>query len=303
MKQIITSAFLIICFILNCDGQNFREEFNALLTKKDTVAAEKLLANWKGAKNNDPEFYTAAFNLYVTKSRTEVITVGKNPKGGNVLQLMDQDTNKKEPAGYIYSETYYKPAILKIGFEYIDTGIIKYPSRLDMRFGKIYMLGETQDYESFTKEIIKTIDYSNVSKNKWTWTNNEPTKEDPKEFLLSSIQNYVMQLYNTGDDSLLDNMRRIAETALKYYPDHVESLTNVAITYMVKGEYDKALPLLLKAEKIAPKDYIVLSDIALCYARKKDTKNAIKYYELTAKYGSDEIKESANKELENLKKK
>jgi Flp pilus assembly protein TadD len=110
-----------------------------------------------------------------------------------------------------------------------------------------------------------------------------------------------MQLYNAGD-SQLNNMKAIAEAVLKYYPDHVENLSNLAITYLIQKDYTNALTPLLKAEKIAPTDYIVLNNIAYCYDTKGDKANAIKYYELTEKYGDERAKQSAKKKLAELKK-
>jgi tetratricopeptide (TPR) repeat protein len=191
---------------------------------------------------------------------------------------------------------------LKKGFDYIDKGLSKYPNRLDMRFGKIYLLGQIENYEKFTAEIINTIDYSHVNKNKWTWADNKPLG-DPENFMLSSIQDYQLQLYNTENDNLIENMKRIAEAVLKYYPEHIESLSNISIVFMLQKQYDKALDTLLKAEKLNPKDCIVLNNIAQTYKLKGDTINAIKYYKLTIQYGDDQAKNYANGQIEELLKK
>ena len=98
-------------------------------------------------------------------------------------------------------------------------------------------------------------------------------------------------------------MKRIAETVLKYYPDHIESLSNLSIVLMLQKQYDKALELLLKAKKLNPKDYIVLNNIAQAYKLKGDTKNAIKYYELTIKYGDKQAKQYAKEQIKELEKK
>lgn len=283
-------------------GQTFKPQFNDLVSKKDTLGQKQLLAKWEKSNSNDPELFVAYFNYFVIKSKNEMITLGQNPKGKDVLQVNDQDTSKKEPVAFIYGDTYYNPDLLSKGFGWINKGIEKYPNRLDMRFGKIYMFGKIKDYEAFTKEIIKTIDYSAINENKWTWADGKPV-DKPQEFILSSIQEYQNQLYNTGDDALLDNMKRIAEEVLKYYPNHVESLSNLSIVYLLQGQYDKAFEPLLKAEKLSPEDYIVLSNIAQAYKLKGDSTNAIKYYELTLKYGDDQAKKYAQEQIAELKKK
>ena len=302
LKQTTFLIFSLTLLFNSATAQTNKQLFNDLVSKKDTVGQLQLLEKWEKTDKDDPELFVAYFNYFVRKSKKEILTLGQNPKGEDVLQIMDQDTTKKEPVAFMYGDTYYDPDLLSKGFDWINKGIEKHPNRLDMRFGKIYMFGQLEEYEKFTTEIIKTIDYSSVNKNKWTWADSKPL-DDPKEFMLSSIQNYQLQLYNTENDDLLDNMKRIAETVLKYYPDHVESLSNISIVFMLKKQYEKALEPLLKAEKLNPKDYIVLSNIAQAYKLKGDKKNAIKYYELTLKHGDDQAKKYAQGQIDELKKK
>ncbi|HHC80321.1 MAG TPA: tetratricopeptide repeat protein, partial [Flavobacteriia bacterium] len=101
---------------------------------------------------------------------------------------------------------------------------------------------------------------------------------------------------------LLNNMKQISETVLKYYPNNVESLSNISVVYLLNGEYDKGLAPLLKAEKINPKDYIVLGNIAQTYKLKGNKKMSIKYYEKMLKYGDGQTKEFAKEQIANLKK-
>jgi len=302
IKQISLLIFSLTLIFFQAKGQTFKKQFNDLVSNNDTIGQQQLLQKWEKNDRNDPELYVAYFNYYVNMSRNEIITLGQNPKGEHVLQIMDQDTTKKEPIGFIYSDTHYNPELLSSGFDWINKGIEKHPNRLDMRFGKVYMFGQIEDYENFTKEIIKTIDYSATNKNNWTWTDSKPV-DDPKNFMLGSIQDYQLQLYNTNNDSLLDNMKRIAETILKYYPEHIESLSNLSVVFIIQKQYDKALESLLKAEKLNPKDYIVLSNIAQAYKLKGDIKNAIKYYELTVENGDAEAKQYAKEQIKELEKK
>lgn len=302
LKHKTVLIFGLTFLISSAFGQNNKQLFNDLVSKQDTLGQKDLLEKWGKSNVNDPELFIAYFNHYVSKSKKDIITLGQNPKGQDVLKIMNQDTTKKEPIGFIYGDTYYNPNLLSKGFDWINKGIEKYPNRLDMRFGKIYMFGQIEDYENFTKEIIKTIDYSSINNNKWTWADNKPYEQTSKYFL-GDIQNYVLQLYNTENDALLDNMKQIAETVLKHYPDHIESLSNLSIVYLLKKEYDKALDPLLRAEKLAPKDFIVLSNIAQAYKLKGDNTTAIKYYELTSKYGDEQAKQYAIGQIEELKKK
>src|SRR5690606_4466652 len=130
------------------------------------------------------------FNFYIVQSRKEVMKLStEEPKNQKSLAISPQDTSQKE-MGFTYSVTYYDKNVMDTALSYINRGIELNPQRLDMRFGKIYMLGNMEEYQVFTDEIIKTIQHSNANNNKWLWTENKPL-DQPKEFMLNSIQDYV----------------------------------------------------------------------------------------------------------------
>ncbi len=297
MKRILGTLIAILISQIGF-SQDFQSEFQKYCQTNDTINQLNVLTEWNSANPKDAELFTSYFNYYFMKSRQEVLTLSTDEPNGEGLVLKD---SLNQTAGYLGSQIYYDQTELKKGFDKIDEGIKLYPNRLDMRFGKIYALGQITDWENFTSEIIKTIEYSSKNNNNWTWTNHENYDVEKKEFLLD-IQTYQLQLYNTRNDDLLKNMREIANKVLEYYPNHIESLSNLSITYLLIGEYDKGIEPLLRAEKINPKDYIILGNIAQGYKLKGDKKKAIEYYEKTAEFGDERAKEYAKQQLTELKK-
>jgi len=195
MKIKLTSLALLLILSLNqgC-GQAFKKQFNELVSKSDTAGQQQLLQQWAKADSSDPELYVAYFNFYVRKSKKSIVRLDPSGKGKGGFEVMEKDSSQKEPIAYLYGDSYYDPVILQRAMEYIDRGIKKQPNRLDMRFGKIYMYGQTRDYEKFTDEIIITINYSALNKNKWTWEDGKPL-DSPQYFFLNSLQDYQVQLY------------------------------------------------------------------------------------------------------------
>ena len=299
MKYIL---LMLACSIfVTTQAQTFKKQFGDAFSKKDTALQRQVLEKWEKENNNDAELYTAYYNYYVSKSKNSFIALGANPQGEKYYELTNTDTSKKEKI-FLYENKTYNSEMLIQAFKYINTGIEKFPTRLDMRFGKIYLLGQIENYALFTQDIIETIHYSDKIKNNWIWTDNKPV-EDPKKFMLGGIQEYILQLYDTENDSLLTNMKIISETVLMYYPDNVESLSDLSIVYLLQNNYDAALVELLKAEKISPKDAIVLNNIAHAYKLKGDKSNSIKYYEMVVKYGDEDSKHYAQDQIKQLKKK
>lgn len=281
-----------------CYGQDYKSEFTKSFQANDTVRQREILAEWDKADPRNPELYTSYFNYYFHKSRQELVLLSKEKPKGQSMSFQDSAGNV---AGHIGQQVNFNREILQKGLGKIDAGITLFPDRLDMRFGKIYALGQVKDWENFTNEIIKTIQYSSQNKNEWTWTNNEK-KANGESFFLNALQDYQVQLYNTGDDKLLDNMGSIAKEVLKFYPNHIESLSNLSLKYLVTGDYEKAIEILLKAEKIDPKDAIVLGNIAHGYKLKGDKGKAIEYYEKVTRCGDTEMIEFANDQIKELKK-
>ena len=275
-------------------GQTNYQKFKEFYQKNDTIAVQKLLEDWE--KVPDAEFYVSAVNYYFNKSKKEVLTLDKSVPKKEALEVKDDNGNV---VAYLSSKDLFDTNLLQKTFKYFDEGISKFPDRLDIRFGKVYILGQIEDYENFSKEIVKTIQYSTKNKNNWLWSENEKLEGGEKEFLLS-IQDYNNQIYDTNDDSLLKYMKQINEEVLKYYPNHVESLSNLSIVSLISKNYDEALSYLIKAEKLAPEDYIVLNNIAFAYKLKNDKTNAIKYYNLVKKFGTEEAKTQAENELKKL---
>ena len=297
MKRFLQISFLTLMPSILL-GQNYQTEFQNCCKAQDTTCQKETLMKWEKANPNDPELFTSYFNYHFVMAKQETISISEDTSTGQTLELKDSTDNV---VGFLGAQVYYNPIEVKRGFEKINKGIEKYPNRLDMRFGKIYVLGQMEDWESFTNEIIKTVKYSSKNKNKWTWTNNKK-QEDGRNLLLSSIQDYQVQLFNTREESLLPNVRKIAKAILDLYPDHIESLSNLSITYLLLGEFDAAIETLLKAEKINPEDFIILSNIAHGYKLKGDNDKAIEYYEKTIQYGDAQAKEFARQKIEELRK-
>jgi hypothetical protein len=295
----LTVALILLTVSQFCYGQDYKTQFSRFLQLNDTVNQKKILTEWEKADPKNAELFTSYFNYYFHKSKQEFISVTKAQPTGESMSLLD---STGQTAGYLGSQVNFEKAILQKALDKIDEGIKIYPNRLDMRFGKIYALGQAQEWDGFTSEILNTIRYSNQNNNEWTWTNNEK-KQQGKTFLLGSLQDYQVQLYNTGDDKLLNNMRTIANEVLNFYPSHIESLSNLSLTYLLTGEHDKALEILFKAEKINPQDPVVLSNIAQGYKSKGDKKKAIEYYEKIIKYSDEPAVGYAKQQIEQLKKK
>lgn len=300
MKIHLLSAVLLLT-IQSFFGQNDWQQFTLLIENEDTLGQRILLENWEKRTLNDPELYVAYFIYFVKKSRSEVLVIGQDLKQNAymVLEIENQDSSKQNGAEYMYKQVSYDDLYTQKAIEWIDKGIERFPNRLDMRFGKIYFLGLLENYEAFTEQIIQTIDYSAINQNQWLWSENSAL-EQPKERMLSSIQDYQNDLYATSKDTLLYNMQKIAEAVLKVYPDHIESLSNIGEVYFLLGQYEKALTPFYAAYQLNPKDLVVINNLAETYNELGLNIKAEAYYRLLMKYGDKQDKKYAKAKIKQL---
>ena len=143
---------------------NYNKQFRTAFTNWDTSAIVPLLKKWELEAPNDPNLFIARANYYLQASKKEIIRMDAAPGKGENFEILDSTGGK--PVAYMYSDVLYTDSLFELSQQALDEGIRQYPNRLDMRFGKIYTLGERGLYKRQTNAIIdacrygKTIDYA-----------------------------------------------------------------------------------------------------------------------------------------------
>jgi tetratricopeptide (TPR) repeat protein len=298
--DIMKKTALIIALISAASGvaaQDYQEQFSELVKTRDTLAQRVFLEIWAEAEPGDADVYSGYFNYCYIKSREESVSVDTFPADPESLPLADSAGNI---VGYMNSTVIFRQQWLDKAFEYIDEGIGLHPQRLDLRFGKIYVLSQYELWDRYTSEIIKAIDYGAAIGHAWTWSNDEPVSNG-EAYFLNAVQEYQSKIYNTWDDNLLGYMRTLAAKVLQYYPGHTESMINIALTYIAVGEYDKGIAHLLKAEQENPQNIAVLDNIAQIFVLMGDLENAAGYYEKIVEYGNADERMQAEHQLRQLR--
>lgn len=268
MKRISLLLLMLACLLTKTLSQDYLLDFNRLVSKMDTLGQRELLEDWARTEPQNSDLHACYFNYFFTQSRMEP-------------QRADSYIQK--------------------GMDWIDRGIWLYPSRLDMRFGKIYALGQMDRWISFAEEVIKVVEFSAELQNKWTWALDEPWKGGEREFL-AAIQEFQMRIFSTEADSLIDNMREIGLTVLEHYPGNYESLINVGVSYQLEEDYGQAIKYLHKAHEMDEEDAIVHSNLGFCYKLTGDLEKAKYHFFMARYYGQGSIAQDADKELRELRK-
>jgi tetratricopeptide (TPR) repeat protein len=268
---VVLVTTLLFC-MYHVYGQSYKAQFIAALDAKNMTEAEELLKTWELADANDAELYVSYFNFFTLKS-------------------MEKDSAE-------FDREYAQKAL-----NFITEGIERFPSRFDIRLGKIYMLGKLGDYELFTAETVELIRYSKKIGNNWKGEGFS-LLDRPDEMLYGAVQDFQGIMFATGDTALYSKIVDVSEEMLKHYPENTQSLLNISTISIKRNDFDKSLEALLKADKIKPDDSILKYNIAYVYQAKGDEDNAKKYYQLAidhAKEKENKLREAAQKQLDALK--
>ncbi len=218
-RTVVRRLACLLNFILSAvpalTAQSFDERFSDCFSKGDTAAARRVLRQWEASAERPAEFFVAGLNDCFRMARQSLTVSGDSPGDGNgpTLETVDSTGSCRELS--LSEAVRYGTALVRRGIAYVDRGIEAYPSRLDMRFGKIRALGEIGDYD----------------------------------------------------------------------------------------RYDEAKPLLMRAERLAPRDMTVLADLAELHVRQGDRPAAATYYRRMADCAEGSDRDYALRRLRELEEK
>ncbi len=299
-KLIIRIVVVLYAFSFKIvEAQNVYDNFYKALHEKDSATVEQILSEIRYSNDQSAERYIAEYNYWVNKAHVSEgpILSTELPEGVDVSGVFTLTDSMGNIAGYMYGVEYYDSLLTDSALLIISEGIQRHPNRLDMRFGKIYLLGQSGRWQSYTDEILSTLEHSAKNNNAWKYPN---VTESMDTILIYSILDYEKALYSalsksdtlTVQDTMkIHYMRSIAQRMLRLYPHDVFSLNIMAVTYHVMGQEDSALVWLLRAEKVNPRDALVLLNIADTYNRLGDRKKEKIYLKKATKYGDKYIRD------------
>lgn len=187
-------------------------------------------------------------------------------------------------------------------FRRMKEEIRAFPKRLDFRYVYMDQLANAEDWRRFASEAMALINHSYSTKHRWKWHKQYwPSSEEAEEFVLSTIQDYVLMLYLKGEPIHYQYIRAISETVVKYRPKHVDFLTYPAMTYTDVEDYENAFIHLKSAVVAVPNDPTVNFLMGEHYEHIGDKKNSIHYFRKVVEWGDERSKMQAAERIEKLK--
>jgi hypothetical protein len=284
--------------MMEASGQSaFKQNFDRLTTAGEWDAIPSLLERWESSSPDEAELFIAQFNYYFHACRQEIVTMVDTQPWTEHLVVTDTLTG--DTTAYMFSQLVYNDSIFELAMSAINRGLKLYPRRLDMHFGKIYILRERGVIQAHVEAIKRVINEHAKYHDRWLWANAKPL-EDVDETFTGAIQDYCYALFNLPQAEL-DGVEQISTLMSQLYPSDVRFYSNLGACRLMRQDFSTALPFFLKAHELVDDDPVVLSNIAYTYRMLGDTETSIAWYQRLAAVGSDEEAVFARQQIAALK--
>lgn len=205
--------------------------------------------------------YAIMFNEHLNNGIHSVITMSVElplyAYGEQTFTL--QDTVNGGIAGYMYNGYTIVDSIqIDSAFCILREGIAKHPDRLDLYLGLATGYLYCLDSKNMIEVVGLALQRERKNKGKWRWSNDEQLA-DTIDILYDRVQEDYRRFV---DADQLDDAERLANIAVKYFPKRAEYWNDLAVIYLYREDYKKALEYFHKALKLSPNDELIMANIS-----------------------------------------
>ncbi|MBO4599679.1 MAG: hypothetical protein J5641_02965 [Bacteroidales bacterium] len=230
--------FLIVLGMLlggKANGQSYSDAFDKAFNTDNVAAQREALAVWQKEAPDDVNLFIARYNYYANRS------IALNAEGAAEVADM---------------------ALADSGLVAIEEGIRRYPDRLDMRFGKIFFLGELRRWDAFEEEIMRMLDHSVEIDHRWSFPN---VNEGMEDLVSEAVYDYMSTMFDAmadvfkptaEDNAMRQRIQRVARRSVQLFPADVNAIYTLAVSY-IPGDLEKAMRYLKRAVELAPANKMI----------------------------------------------
>lgn len=298
MKIFFLILILISIELFPIDREKFDQVINLICDRKFDDA-KNIIDSLSLSYSNDPEYYVLVLNYYTQKAKKSYISLQtETPNDTMYFEIKD---SLDQVVGYLGENSTYDLDFAKEGIALFKPALIKFPNRLDLFFGLVYLTRECKLNSELQSAMEMILNTSKSIDNQWIWSFNEKLSEDPESFMLNNLQAYLNGLLQDESEFSDSIIFAVSEKLVNLYPNCIFGYNNLGVLSYFKSNYEKAIEYFLFAEKINPEDILVLSNIAQNYKLQKNYNLSEKYYRKIIHLGNDDEKLWAEEQINLLK--
>ena len=269
------------------DLRPLSERVNEFCEKHRGVAEiEKRHAEWIKQEPDNPDAYILPANALMKAAQMVNIVAGDQKDA--IAVLTDPKTGKQ--VGSIAEGP--DPEVIRRAEAILEAAAKKFPQRLDILVGRMAMAQRRKDTGTVKNAALDLLAMTAKDPKSLRWIDNAKIDGDPLKKALDEVKARIRWLYSFEKDDTDKAAQDCALKALELAPENVELLNFAAIRHLYRGEWKEGREYLLRAEKAAPRDWIVQHNIARASAELGDKADALKRLQAIIKAvpGTDDAK-------------
>lgn len=222
---------------------SWQAEYTRLVENADDAAIEAHLDKWLAALPDDAEAYVAKANHFHDRFTRE-----------RALQL-------PPPAAARSMQT---------ALQTLRTAVSRFPLRLDVRCGLIFLLQEAGDYAGQYQVVAAMLEFQRTRGAEWQWKNGGPLPAPLDTFMPDTLQGYIRFYFEAGTPAAEADGMRLARLFLRHYPRNKMALSDVGLFHSLRGDQQRAVVYLKKAVQLAPDDVVLWMNLGRCHRKLKN---------------------------------
>jgi tetratricopeptide (TPR) repeat protein len=286
MKKFWTTIICTLALSGFVHASDYYNRYMSMMERNEIEQLPSVLNAWQKASPNDIEMHIAYYNYYQNKARTEVPTMGQLPDG----------------TMGIYNNVQWDKENVRLAIHHLDKALGINPLRMDVYFGKCWILGETEQFSELSKIVIDLLGRLKTEKREWLWSLNEPLKNmsaNITQDVQGVLSNHFMTLYYASSN--LSHSMKIAEAEVAHFPKSVLSWSHLGMCFDKEKKYKDAQKAYLSGLKINKDDHVLIYNLGYSYELDGNKSAAQTQYKKLTTFNNPQIVSMGNKGLDRLK--
>ena len=285
-------------------ADEFTDKFEKLRDAGDKEAVEKFLKQAAKTEADNPNYYATAGDYWWSQAG-EAVVVPALPAGEFQLDpkdfsITDPKTGKK--VGKMGPAKRSDSAHGQLALNTLTKGAKKFPHRADLAFGLAHLQKEAGQHDGYVETLIGLLAHAKEKPESLRWMEDEKLPQPAETYIPESAQPYSAALFKANSPATDKLCGKLLDAITDTYPDHPYAYNLKAALADANGKPKEAVKMLETAHEKAPKDALVLSNLAGAYAKIGDNEKAIEAYENVLKLKPNpRSKKKAEAELKKLR--
>ncbi|WP_035611759.1 hypothetical protein [Haloferula sp. BvORR071] len=288
-------ALIALPFAARAD--EFSDKFQKLREAGDHEAMVKFLAESETAQAANPNYYALASNYWWRFAEQPNLSTKPANKGEPSIR----DPKTGDEVGSISTNADVDPSLRKKARDLTAEGFKRFPQRLDIGFGLAQVQVKTGQEAAAVETLLAVLKVSKEQAADLKWSDDKALPEPAATMVPESIQGYSAPLLEEGNPESEKLCKQLCEATIAAYPEHPFAYNILAALADAKDDSAEVLRLLKLANSKAPKDALILLNLAEAQRGAKQDKEALASYKKVLELeADDELKEAAKEGIKEL---